>query len=247
MKLKALVIDDEPLAHEIIRQYVDDVDFIELVGHCHLATEALAFLQQHAVDLIFLDVQMPKLKGNEFLKTLNHKPWIIITSAHEQYALESFELDVSDYLLKPFRFERFLKAANKVYTQQAAKLSMQQTKKLDIPANKPSASTPEEVSKTIGIKVDKKYLQVRLEDIYYLESYGNYVKVWLDNAYHLTPATLISFENKLRASDYVRTHKSFIVNKLYIDYLEGNRMYLKNKSEIPIGKSYKQIIMELLT
>ena len=113
MQLKALIIDDEPLAHDIIQAYADDVPFLDITGNCHLATEALTYLHDHEVDLIFLDINMPKLKGLDFLRVLKDPPVVVVTSAYEEYALESFELDVCDYLHKPFRFDRFLKAVER--------------------------------------------------------------------------------------------------------------------------------------
>lgn len=238
MKLKALVIDDEPLAHEVINSYAEDIPFLDIIGHCHLATEAYSFINKHQVDLLFLDIQMPKLKGNEFLKTLTHKPFVIITSAYENYALESFELDVSDYLLKPFRFDRFLKAVNKVYEQYQLKAGAQ-----NIPQQVEQAIISESAPHIL-IKEDKRHLQIDRKQIYYLESFGNYVKVWLEGKYHLTPRTLSSFEDQLDSEDFIRSHKSFIVNREMIEYFEGNHIRLKNGKEIPIGKNYKQNLKE---
>ena len=226
MKLKALIVDDEPLAHDIILKYIRDVDCIEIVGQCHLATEALTFLQQETVDLIFLDINMPKLKGLDFLRTLNHRPLVIITSAYQEYALESFELDVCDYLLKPFRFQRFLKAVNKA--QELFELK-----------NKASIENSPSQNKQLFIKSDKRYIQVDLDEILYLESYGNYVKFWQSDNYILTPRTLSSFEKELPKSDFYRVHKSFIIHRKHIKYLEGNFVMMKNDTKIPIGKNQK--------
>jgi two-component system LytT family response regulator len=238
MKIRCLIIDDEPLAHEVILKYMEDVPFLETVGQCYLATEALAFLSTHTVDLIFLDIRMPKLSGLDFLRTLQHRPLVIITSAHEEHALESFDLEVCDYLLKPFRFDRFLKAANRA-------LALYTLKKQ---AAGPSAATPTPLTVTpaepgrIYIKSDKKQVQLELEDVYYLESVGNYVKVWGEQKYIMTPRTLSSFEEQLPADTFVRIHKSYILNKRYVHYIEGNTIRLKNGKELPLGKSYKQVL-----
>ena len=237
MTLKALIIDDEPLAHDIIQQYVDDIQAVEIVGRFHLATEALAYLSEHQVDLLFLDIQMPKLKGNEFLRILPNKPFVIITSAYEEYALESFELDVIDYLLKPFRFDRFLKAIHKVVELHQLK----QEKPKDIAKTNSKGNKP----KQLFIKVDKKQVQLDLAEVFYLESYGNYVKVWLEEQCLLTPRTLSSFEEQFEGTSFMRVHKSFIVEKSHIAYIEGNRISLSNGVEIPIGKHYKGQIAEL--
>lgn len=219
--MKTLIIDDEPLAHEVILTYVKDVDYIEIVGQFYLATEALSFLRTNEVDLIFLDINMPKLKGLDFLRTLKNPPIVIITSAYEEYALESFELKVCDYLLKPFRFSRFLKA-----TETALELLKLKNK------------TNENLQQ-IFIKSDKKHIQIDLKEVYYLESYGNYVKLWLEKEYILTPRTLTSFEEQLPQNDFFRIHKSYIINKNYIDFVEGNAVILKNKTNLTIGKSQR--------
>jgi len=229
MKLNALIIDDEPLAHKVILEYAKDVDFIEIVGQCHLATAALSLLKTKSIDLIFLDINMPKLTGLDFLKTLSVKPIVIITSAYQEHALESFELDVCDYLLKPFRFDRFLKATNKAFEL----FQLKNTPSI----NSASNSTTPEATKQLFIKSDKRLINVNFQDIFYLESYGNYVKVWLGNEFHLTPKTLSSFVDQLPESDFFKIHKSFIINRQYIDYLEGNFVLMKNGKQLPVGKN----------
>ena len=229
--LKALIIDDEPLAHKIILEYVKDASFVEIVGQCHLATEALSVLRNQEVDLIFLDINMPKLRGLDFLRTLQRKPLVIITSAYQEYALESFELDVCDYLLKPFRFDRFLKAVNK-----AQELYLLKNKKTET-ATTISETPLSSKTQKLFIKSDKKHIQLDLSEIYYLESYGNYVKVWLEKEFHLTPKTMTSFETQLPSTTYFRIHKSFIINRQFIDYIEGNFVLMKNGKQLPIGKN----------
>lgn len=239
MTLKALIIDDEPLAHDIILEYTKSVPFLEIAGQCYLATEAISMINQQDVDLLFLDIQMPKIKGLDFLRTLKNPPLVIITSAYEEYALESFELDVCDYLHKPYRFDRFLKACNKA-------LEWQQLRKQPTIPKQSARQSPEPATDHIFIKSDKKHIKVSLEDVYYLESYGNYVKVWFEDSFHLTPATLSSFEEILPSDSFLRIHKSFIINKEYIDYLEGNLLFLKNDQELSVGKSYRQQIKKML-
>lgn len=227
MALQALIIDDEPLAHEVISLYAKDIPFLHIAGHCYQATEALEYLNKHTVDLIFLDIQLPRIKGLDLLKILKNKPLVIITSAFGEFALESFELDVCDYLLKPFAFERFLKAVNKAMEQQR----LQQP--AEAPVQLPVA--PDQ----LFIKTDKRFVQLEMKDIFYLESAGNYVKLWLKETSLLTPRTLTSFEEQLPAGDFIRIHKSFIVNKLHVAYLEGNMVVLKNGKTLLIGKNYK--------
>lgn len=239
MILKALIIDDEPLAHKVILQYAKDLPDIEIVGQCHLTTEAYTVLREQEIDLIFLDINMPKMKGLDFLRSLRTKPLVIITSAYEEYALESFELDVCDYLHKPFRFERFMKAINKALDWKQAKNPVAgpapslEKKKIEEPEN-------------IFIKSDKRLININLSDIYYLESYGNYVKVWLSSQFHLTPRTLSSFEEQLPNSDFLRIHKSYIINRKYIDYTEGNFVMMRNGSQLAIGKNHKAAFKKFL-
>ena len=237
MSLRCLIIDDEPLAHDIILAYINDVPFLTNIGHCYRATEALDFLNNHEIDLIFLDIRMPKLSGLDFLRTLQHKPLVVITSAYEEYALESFDLAVCDYLLKPFRFDRFLKAVNRA----------QEIYNLKNPVEKPVNMLQKEGVATdkIAIKADKKHILLSLDEILYLESLGNFVKVWKDDGFLLTPRTLTSFEEQL-PSTFVRIHKSFILNKKYVNYLEGNMAFLKNEQQIPVGKNYKATIKQIL-
>lgn len=239
MKIRCLIVDDEPLAHEVILKYMEDVPFLETVGQCYLATEALSFLNTNTVDLIFLDIRMPKLSGLDFLRTLQQRPLVIITSAYEEHALESFDLEVCDYLLKPFRFDRFLKAANRA-------LAMYTLKKqaTEAPAAMAPPATTTEPAR-IYIKSDKKQVQLELDEVYYLESVGNYVKVWGAQKFLLTPRTLSSFEEQLPAETFVRIHKSYILNKKFVHYIEGNVIRLKNGRELPLGKSYKHVIKQL--
>ena len=233
ISLNALIIDDEPLAHNVILEYAKDIPFLEITSQCYKATEAYTLLNTKEINLIFLDIQMPKLRGLDFLRTLQRKPQVIITSAFEEYALEGFELQVCDYLLKPFGFERFMKGVNKAHRQ----LSSAQLEKA-MPAT--------DVGASLFVKVDKKLMQIQLAEIQYLESYGNYVKVWTGATYFLTPRTLTSFEKELPLSDFIRIHKSYIIQKTYIDYLEGHRMMMRNGQPIPIGKNHRQEVKQWL-
>ena len=233
--MRCLIVDDEPPAHHVLLTYIADVPFLEIMGQCYHATEALTFLNSQMVDLIFLDIQMPKLNGLDFIRTLQMPPLIIITSAYEEHALESFDLEVCDYLLKPFRFDRFLKAANRAQMQ----FNFRQ---------KIVSNVPEDVVKTNGepnflyVKSDKRLVKVLLEDICYFESFGNYVKVWGEKKFLLTARTLISFEEQLPSGSFVRIHKSFILNKKFIHAIEGNMVYLINGTALPVGKNYRQLL-----
>lgn len=173
-----LIIDDEYVAHDIIKGYCDLLPNMQLAKSCYDALEAIEYLNQHAVDLIFLDLNMPTLKGFEFLRTLQNPPKVIVTTAYQEYALEGYELNVVDYLLKPFSFERFLKAVNKTT--------------LNVPKPNPT-STPEttQASRTIFLRQDKRFIQIELDSIQYLEASGNYTKV-------ITTAQTISVRKDLR-------------------------------------------------
>ena len=234
MTIRCLIVDDEPLAHDVILNYISEVPFLETVGQCYRATEALNFLHNDPVDLIFLDIRMPKLSGLDFIKTLQKRPVVIITSAYEEHALESFDLDVCDYLLKPFRFDRFLKAANRALS------AFNSQKRMPNVEAAPAATTAEPTQ--IYIKSDKKYILQDLDKIYYLESLGNYVKIWDDEKFWLTPRTLTSFESQLSSETFIRVHKSFIVNRAFVHYIEGNIIFLRNGKQLPLGKNYKHVV-----
>lgn len=245
MTLRTLIIDDEPLAHEVILTFAKEIEFIDIVGQCYRATQALTLLNEQPVDLLFLDIQMPVLTGIELLKVLPNKPQVIITSAYEEYALQGFELDVTDYLLKPFRFERFAQATNKALTRHNA---------LNLPANKhqgiePAIQAKQQItppSTHILIKVDKKQIRVALNEISCAEAYGNYVKVWRGDSCLLTPSSLTKFEQSLPTADFIRIHKSVIVNKSYIDFIENNNLHLKSGKHFAIGQQYKKQLKEAL-
>jgi len=237
MSLHCLIVDDEPLAHGVITEYAKDIPFINIVGNCYRATAALDFLSKQPVDLIFLDIRMPKLNGLDFLRTLAHKPLVIITSAYEEYALSGFDLAVCDYLLKPFRLERFLKAVNRALELHNLKKQTATTSEIE--------KIPTKNNEQISLKVDKKHILIKIDEIQYLESLGNYVKVWKNGDFLLTPRTLASFEDQL-STDFIRIHKSFMLNKKYVDYLEGNTIVLKNGQQVPIGKNFKGTIKQLL-
>jgi len=221
MSLRTLIVDDEPLAHQIVQTYAKEIAEIELVGQCYSGNQALDFLKENTVDLIFLDIEMPGISGLDFLSMLEHKPQIVITSAYQEYALEGFNMDVTDYLLKPFRFDRFMRAIDKVRQRCAG-------------SDLGNAELQE-----IFIKVDRKQVKLNLAQVSCLEAYGNYVKVWRNNVMLLTPATLSSFEQSLPGKNFVRIHKSIIINTDHIDYLLSDKVKLKDGKELPIGKQFK--------
>ena len=226
--IRCISIDDEPLAHKVIRAYCERLVFLELVESFKSAVDAMGYLTAEQVDLIFLDINMPVLKGLDFLRALRNPPMVIITSAHQEYALDGYELNVLDYLLKPFSFERFLKAVNK-----AAHLQHLETPPPASPISTPAPETPAR----IFVKSDKKTHQIHLADIRYLESAGSYVKIHLQDETLLVLDRLSHFESTLPA-DFVRVHKSFIVAIPKINTIEGNRIFIGDQA-IPIGQVYK--------
>lgn len=229
--MKYLIVDDEPVAHDIIQGYCDLVPKMKLMKHCYDAIEALEYLRENSVDLIFLDLNMPKLKGFEFLRTLQNAPKIIVTTAYKEYALEGYELDVVDYLLKPFSFERFLKAINK--TNQG-KIKIQK-------AVSPSTTHEEQVF----LYSDKKYFQVNLNEILFVEAAGNYCKVVLLENQILIREKISDVLDLLDSKKFIQVHKSFIVAQNKIETIQGNRIEIKGH-HIPIGKSFKNNTVQAL-
>lgn len=223
-----LIVDDEPIAHRIIEKYCENLPHLKKKGNCYNAFEAMHFLNDHSVDLLFLDINMPKLSGFDFLKTLSNPPKIIVTTAYKEFALEGYELNVSDYLLKPFSFERFIKAINKTIGVSKSQLNPDTA-----PANK--HETP---SNSFFLKGDKKHHQVHFESILFIEAYGHYSKVYLENEMILSHEKISSLEEFLPDSSFIRTHKSFIVAKNKIRLIEGNRIFIE-EHKIPIGQTYK--------
>ncbi|PAM96345.1 DNA-binding response regulator [Flavobacterium sp. IR1] len=230
-----LIIDDEPIAHRIIENYCENLQHLQKKGNCYNAFEAIEFLNENLVDLLFLDINMPKLSGFDFLKTLHNPPKIIVTSAYKEFALEGYELNVSDYLLKPFSFERFIKAINKT-------IDSTQNKK-GITALTTNQTEPD--INSFFLRGDKKYHQIHFNDVLFIEAYGHYCKVYLKNEMIVSHQKISDFEQLLPKFDFIRTHKSFIAAKDKIKQIEGNRILI-DEYKIPIGQTYKENIMMLL-
>ena len=230
--LKYIIIDDEPLAHEIIEEFCGMLPHLRLEKNCYNAMEAMQFLNENMVDFMFLDINMPKLRGLDFLKTLTNPPKTIITTAYKEHAIEGFELNVVDYILKPFSFDRLVKAVNKV--------SETQTTKTIIKAVSSSADS----STRFFVKGDKKHHQIDLNDLLYIEAYGNYTKLFLKDEMIVSHEKISHYEDLLNASNFLRVHKSFIVSINKIKFIEGNRILI-NEHKIPIGQTYKSSINKL--
>jgi len=233
-----MVIDDEPIAHRIIEEYCTNLPHFKLVNHSYNALEAMQFLATNSVDLMFLDINMPKLSGFDFLKTLTIKPQVIVTTAYQEFALEGFELNVSDYLLKPFSFERFLKAANKITAESKLPVGEHQTV-TDSPDN------IDALNQRIFIKGDKAHHQIALNDILYIEACGNYCLVYCRDGKIVTHEKISQFENDLPPSLFMRVHKSFIVAKNKINSVSSAQLKIY-EAKIPIGQTYKKAITEFI-
>jgi two-component system LytT family response regulator len=232
--ISCLIVDDEPPAREIISRYIDQVPELELAGECANALQALSFLQQQTVDLAFLDIQMPQLKGTDLLNIIKHPPKIIFTTAHAEYALQSYELDAVDYLLKPIPFERFLKAVHKVFQLSAI-------------GNTGSGILQPEVKQQgfVYFRADRKMVKVLLSDILYIESMKDYIKVVTTNGSLVTKQSMNSVEAMLPENHFVRTHRSFIVSLPKIKSFTHEVIEI-DKTEIPIGKFFRNGVMKIL-
>ncbi|TJY38059.1 LytR/AlgR family response regulator transcription factor [Pontimicrobium aquaticum] len=229
--LKYIIVDDEPLAHEIIEEFCSMLPHVQLVKNCYNAMEALQFLNENTVDFMFLDINMPKLRGLDFLRTLTNPPKTIITTAYKEHALEGFELNVVDYLLKPFSFDRLVKAINKVSETQNTKTLVREV------SNVPDNSR-------FFVKGDKKHHQINLNDLLFIEAYGNYTKLFLKDEMIVSHQKISHYEDILDASNFLRVHKSFIVAIDKIKLIEGNRILI-NEHKIPIGQTYKGSVSKL--
>jgi DNA-binding LytR/AlgR family response regulator len=230
--IKYLIIDDEPIAHDIIKGYCDMLPNLKFMADCYDAIEALDYLNKQPVDLIFLDLNMPKLKGFEFLKTLASPPKVIVTTAYNEFAIEGYELNVVDYLLKPFSFERFLSAVNKVT------VSTPQLKQVRVENEQASANK-------LFLKQNNSHIQVDVNAILYIEASGNYTKV-------VTTHDTITIREKISTTleilpkeKFLQVHKSFAIATKHIKRIDGNRIYIEDYT-IPIGKLYKANLIKIL-
>lgn len=233
MKTRCIIVDDEPLARRVLQKYIASLPSLELVKECGSAPEAAAFLHQHTVDLMFLDIKMPELTGLDFLKTLTNPPGVIITTAYSEYALEGYEYSVIDYLLKPISFERFLKAVNKVIDRKDTAKSRPPDAPADRPAN------------FIFLKSDKVRHKVLFSEIRYIEGCGNYIKVYTDDKMLIVPERMTAMETVLPKALFLRVHKSYIVSLKRIQQVTENKLKVGDKM-IPIGNVYKMKVNQIM-
>lgn len=233
--IRCLVVDDEPLALDIIEDYISKVPFLELVKSTTSAIEGLSLVQNDNIDLVFLDVQMPELTGLQFLKILNGKCDVILTTAYSQYALEGYELDVIDYLLKPIAFDRFYKAAQKVLQQK------QNSSPIPLPETL-ATHTPHNF---IFVKTEHKIQKIYLDDILYIEGLKDYISIFTKSERIITLQNMKKMEDALPSGRFVRVHKSYIIALDKIDSIERSRIQITDKI-IPVGDTYRESFFKLV-
>jgi DNA-binding LytR/AlgR family response regulator len=234
MKLQCLLIDDEPPALKVLSRYISDIGGMEIVGQCGNAIEALELLRLHRVDVIFLDIKMPRIIGTEFLKNLSHPPKVIFVTAYREYAVDGFDLDAVDYLVKPVSFERFLKAITKLNRLMGSAA----------PLVTGTVASPADAF--VYLKVDRDMKKIFINDIIYMESWKDYVKVFLtDNKNFLVKQSISAMENLFSDHKFLRIHRSYIIS---LDKVTGyNSLSVQlATAEIPIGRLYKHLVMECL-
>jgi DNA-binding LytR/AlgR family response regulator len=233
--LRCLLVDDEPLAHTVLRTYLDRVPGLATwIGSCYGAVEALTLLRATPVDVLFLDVDMPELTGLELLRALPHPPQVVLCTAHATHALEAFELGVADYLLKPIRFERFIKTITRLHTAASDR----------DPTAAPPVAVP--APDSLFLKTDVGTERVRFTELRYVEGYGNFVKCHLATGRTLlTAETMKQMESELPAAQFVRVHKSYLVNLQFVERLSGNSLVVSGR-EVPVGSTFRAEVLRRL-
>lgn len=233
--IKCLIVDDEPIAAQVIKSYLEKLDVFKLVETCENALKAFEYLQTNKVDLMFLDIQMPKITGLEFLKTLQTPPKVIIVTAYREFAFEGFELDVVDYLLKPVSFERFLKAINKFNN-------------LDIVtarSNLDERKMPKPGQESIWVRADRKNVKILIDDINYIEGLKDYVKIYIKNGLIISKMPMKNMEKILPADRFIRIHKSYLISLSKISAFNNEGIEI-DAAILPIGKMYRESVIQYL-
>jgi two-component system, LytTR family, response regulator len=231
-KIKCLIVDDEPAARDVIARYIQQLPMAELAGECSNALQVINVLQHQQVDLMFLDIHMPQLNGTDLLRVLKNPPKTIFTTAHEQYALQGYDLDAIDYLLKPIQFDRFLKAVQK---------AMQ----INIISSVEQSTAPAVQEPFVYFRADRKMVKVLLKNILYIESMKDYVKVYTTNGLIITKLSISSLQELLPEKNFIRTHRSFIVSLEKVKSFTPEIIEIEN-AEVPIGKLYRQMVLKVL-
>lgn len=229
-KLNCIIVDDDDGAHLVIKHYISQVKILNLIESFYNAIEALDYLYHHAIDIIFLDIDMPGLSGIEMLEILSVRPSVILTSAHKEYALEGYKYEVVDYLVKPFEFKKFLSAVDKAINR----IKLQHPKE--------STDHIQEIDYLI-LKVENSHIKLSFSKIIYLQSYGNYVKIHTPEKVLLSQITTTDIIEKLDTSVFIRIHRSYIVSLNHISKILGNQIFMSNSDILPIGKTFKREIL----
>ena len=232
-KVTCMVVDDEPMAREIISSFVGKIHNLELVATCKNVSEAFSVLQKESIQLIFLDINMPEISGLSLAKSIQHKSQVIFTTAYREYAVEGFDLQAVDYLLKPISFDRFLKAVQKYFDLHVSKEIIHQEIVSEVKEN------------SIFVRSDRKMVKVRFKEINYIESLSDYVKIFTDKETIITRETISNIESKLPSNEFLRTHRSYIVSMPKIDSFTNEFLELDKKA-IPISRSYKENVLQKL-
>lgn len=233
MSMKYIIVDDESVAHDIIKKYCSLLPNMQLMQDCYDAIEAIEYLNNNAVDLIFLDLNMPKLQGFDFLKTLPNLPKVIVTTAYKEHALEGYELNIVDYLLKPFSFERFIKAVNKARADT-----------LQTPSSTQNA-VGDAKQERIFLRSDNKYIQIVIDNILFVESSGNYIKIVLKDELITIRGKLASIIELMPINSFIQVHRSFMVVPKHIKHVEGNQLFI-DQYTVPISKLFKAQVDRIL-
>jgi two-component system, LytTR family, response regulator LytT len=234
MKIQCMAIDDEPLAVKKISAYIQKTPFLELVAECRSAFEAMSILEHQKIQLIFIDINMPDLNGLEFVKALTDKPYIVFTTAYSEYAVEGFQVDAADYLLKPITYSSFLKAANKVKNL------------IELTTNNQKESI-RTTANHLFVKSDYKLIRIELDDIRYIEGMHEYIKINLANSKPvMTHLSMKAIEEQLPSDRFMRVHRSYIVNLKKVSVIERNRIVFDGKVYIPVSEQYKEKFQEYI-
>ncbi len=236
MTINCILIDDEPLARAGLREYVGDIDFLNLLGEFDNALNATELLGTGKVDLIFLDIQMPKITGIDFIKTLNNPPQVIFTTAYPQYALDGFDVNALDYLVKPISFDRFLKAALKAKDFYGVR---------HVSGEAPEKSASPATKEYFFIKAENKLIKILLEDILFVEALQNYVTIYTTSKKYISYLTIKSVEDYLPADRFIKVHKSFIISATRVDSIDGNEIRI-DQHRIPISRGMKDDVTDKL-
>lgn len=221
---RCIIIEDQPPAQRILKKYIEEIGNLKLCSIFSDAINAIEYLKTESVDLIFLDIHLPKLSGIDFLKTIKNPPYVILTTAFAEYAIESYELDVVDYLLKPFSFQRFVKAVSKIQPPKPVEQNVSATKDKQV--------------EEIFVKSGYEHIKIKISDIQYIRSDTDYTELFTSDKKYLSNESL---KHWLRSIDqFVQVHKSFVINPAYIDKVSGNKIHLKSDTSVPIGRAYKE-------